>query len=245
MNQLEKITRNLEHLISERELEERLREDRPLRIKLGIDPTRPDLTLGHMVVFNKLRDFQELGHQAVLIIGDFTTLVGDPSGRSSERPIVTKEEVERNSKTYLKQAFKVLDENKTIVRRNSEWFTGMNFESALDLARKMTVARMLERDDFSNRYTNRNPISIVEFLYPLLQGYDSIMVKSDIEIGGTDQLFNLLVGRTLQKEAGMAPQIVLTTPLLVGLDGVMKMSKTRLFVSKKLLTIRVIDYELL
>lgn len=226
MNQLEKITRNLEHLISERELEERLREDRPLRIKLGIDPTRPDLTLGHMVVFNKLRDFQELGHQAVLIIGDFTTLVGDPSGRSSERPIVTKEEVERNSKTYLKQAFKVLDENKTIVRRNSEWFTGMNFESALDLARKMTVARMLERDDFSKRYTNRNPISIVEFLYPLLQGYDSIMVKSDIEIGGTDQLFNLLVGRTLQKEAGMAPQIVLTTPLLVGLDGVMKMSKS-------------------
>lgn len=226
MNQLEKITRNLEHLISERELEDRLRENRPLRIKLGIDPTRPDLTLGHMVVFNKLRDFQELGHQAVLIIGDFTTLVGDPSGRSSERPIVTKEEVEQNSKTYLKQAFKILDQDRTIIRKNSEWFTDMNFESALNLARKMTVARMLERDDFSKRYTNRNPISIVEFLYPLLQGYDSIMVESDVEIGGTDQLFNLLVGRTLQKEAGMVPQIVLTTPLLVGLDGVMKMSKS-------------------
>ncbi len=223
---LAKIKRNLEHLISEEELSARLRENRPLRIKLGIDPTRPDLTLGHMVVFNKLRDFQELGHQAVLIIGDFTTLVGDPSGRSTERPVVTKEEVEENAETYLEQAFKVLDEEKTTIRRNSEWFSGMSFAGALDLARKMTVARMLERDDFSNRYSANNPISIVEFLYPLLQGYDSLMVEADVEIGGTDQLFNLLVGRTLQKEAGRLPQIVVTTPLLVGLDGFKKMSKS-------------------
>lgn len=197
-----------------------------MRVKLGVDPTRPDLTFGHLVVFNKLRQFQDLGHQAVLIIGDFTTRIGDPSGRSSTRPVLTIDEIESNAETYLEQAFRILDADKTEVRRNSEWFSNMSFADCLDLSRKMTVARMLERDDFSKRHKENTPISIVEFLYPLIQGYDSLMIEADVELGGTDQLFNMLVGRALQKDGGQPEQAVITMPLLVGLDGAKKMSKS-------------------
>ena len=224
--QLEILKRNKAHLIDETALLDRLKEGRSLRIKFGVDPTRPDLTFGHLVVFNKLRAFQDLGHEAILLIGDYTTLIGDPSGRSSTRPVLTREEISQNTKTYLDQAFKVLDKSKTVVRYNSEWFDKMRFEDTLHLARKMTVAQMLERDDFSKRYASGSPISIVEFLYPLLQGHDSVVLKADVELGGDDQLFNLLVGRVLQKEAGQKEQIVLTLPLLVGLDGEKKMSKS-------------------
>jgi tyrosyl-tRNA synthetase len=227
MPDLAALQRHTEQFISADELRARLGAKRPLRVKLGVDPTRPDLTFGHMVVFNKLRQFQELGHQAVLIIGDFTAMIGDPSGRSSTRPVLSEAEVESNAKTYLDQAFKILDRHKTEVRRNSEWFGKMSLADCLGLARKMTVARMLERDDFSKRYADNAPISIVEFLYPLIQGHDSVMIKSDVELGGSDQLFNMLVGRVLQKEAGQPEQIVICTPLLVGLDGVKKMSKSQ------------------
>ena len=220
------LQRHTEHFISAGELRERIATGRPLRVKLGVDPTRPDLTFGHMVVFNKLRQFQDLGHQAVLIIGDYTAMIGDPSGRSSTRPVLSEAEVQTNAKTYLDQAFKILDRAKTEVRYNSEWFNKMTLGDALGLARKMTVARMLERDDFSKRYAANSPISIVEFLYPLIQGHDSVMIKSDVELGGSDQLFNNLVGRALQKEAGQPEQIVICSPLLVGLDGVKKMSKS-------------------
>ncbi len=217
---------NAETIIGVEELEKKLQTGQKLKVKLGIDPTRPDLTFGHMVVFNKLRQFQDLGHEAILLIGDYTTIIGDPSGRSETRPILTKEQIENNASTYLDQAFKVLDKQKTIVRRNSEWFSSMRFEDALNLARHMTVARMLERNDFNKRYLSNTPISIVEFLYPLLQGYDSIQLNADVELGGSDQLFNLLVGRTLQKEFGQDEQTVITMPLLVGLDGNRKMSKS-------------------
>ena len=227
MSRIDTIRTNTDTIIGEDELLGRLNSEQSLRVKLGVDPTRPDLTFGHLVVFNKLRQFQDLGHKAILIIGDFTTLIGDPSGRSSTRPILTKEEIAENAKTYLHQAFKILDEDKTEVRFNSEWFDAMGFEDCLKLARKMTVARMLERDDFSKRYANNAPISIVEFLYPLIQGYDSLMLDADIEIGGTDQLFNMLVGRALQKEASKQEQAVITMPLLVGLDGTKKMSKSQ------------------
>ena len=227
MDALAHITRNTDTIIGKESLKERLETGRPLRVKLGVDPTRPDLTFGHMVVFNKLRQFQDLGHEAILIIGDYTTLIGDPSGRSSMRPVLTREAIEENSRTYLDQAFKILNKDKTTVFRNSEWFEKMRFEDALALSRKMTVAQMLERDDFQKRYASNAPISIVEFLYPLLQGYDSVKIKADIELGGTDQLFNLLVGRTLQKDAEQPEQIVITMPLLVGLDGVKKMSKSQ------------------
>ncbi len=226
-NAVEEIKRNTLALISEEEMAERLKENRPLRIKLGVDPTRPDLTFGHMVVFNKLRQFQDLGHEAILIIGDFTTLIGDPSGRSDTRPVLTKKEIDENARTYTEQAFKVLDKSKTTVRFNSEWFAKMNFEDCLALAREVTVARMLERDDFAKRYADKTPISIIEFLYPLVQGYDSVMIESDAEMGGNDQLFNMLVGRVLQKNRRQKEQIVLTLPLLVGLDGVKKMSKSQ------------------
>lgn len=222
----ESLKATIDTLIGEDSLTKRLAEGKPLNVKLGVDPTRADLTFGHLVVFNKLRQFQDFGHQAVLIIGDFTTLIGDPSGRSNTRPVLTKEEIKENAETYLKQAFMVLKEDQTKVYYNSEWFGKMGFEDALSLARKMTVARMLERDDFQKRYTANSPISIVEFLYPLLQGYDSLMVEADIELGGTDQLFNLLVGRHLQKEAGLPEQAVMTLPLLIGLDGSHKMSKS-------------------
>lgn len=223
---IQTILNNTDTLIGQESLEEKLKSGRPLRIKLGVDPTRPDLTFGHLVVFNKLRQFQELGHEANLIIGDFTTLIGDPSGRSSTRPVLTKDEIKENAKTYLDQAFKILDKNKTKVHYNSDWFGKMGFEDCLQLARKMTVARMLERDDFSKRFASTAPISIIEFLYPLIQGYDSLILDADVEIGGTDQLFNMLVGRTLQKDAGKSEQAVITMPLLVGLDGTKKMSKS-------------------
>ncbi len=226
MQAIEIIKRGTDSIIGLEELEEKLKESRPLRIKLGVDPTRPDLTFGHAVVFNKLKEFQDLGHQAILLIGDYTATIGDPSGRSSTRPVLTVDEVEKNAKTYLEQVFKILDPKKTQIRRNSEWFNKMTFADALSLSRKMTVARMLERDDFAKRFESNTPISIVEFLYPLVQGYDSVMLEADVELGGTDQLFNLLVGRALQRDMGQAEQVVICMPLLVGLDGVKKMSKS-------------------
>lgn len=227
MKAIEVIKQNADSLYGEEQLMERLNAGKSLKVKLGVDPTRPDLTFGHMVVFNKLRQFQDLGHQAILIIGDFTTLIGDPSGRSSTRPVLSREEIRANADTYVEQAYRILDPSRTTVRFNSEWFSEMGFEDCLALARKMTVARMLERDDFHKRYQANTPISIIEFLYPLVQGYDSIMVGSDVELGGTDQTFNCLVGRQLQKDAGQPEQAVLTLPLLVGTDGVKKMSKSQ------------------
>ena len=224
--QLKVMKSRTEKFIGEAEILKRLEGGKTLRVKLGVDPTRPDLTFGHMVVFNKLRQFQELGHQAVLIIGDYTTRIGDPTGKSETRPVLSEQEIEENAKTYLEQAFKILDPKKTEVRRNSEWFGNMTFLDALQLSRRMTVAQMLARDDFAKRHASNTPISIVEFLYPLLQGYDSVMLKADIEIGGSDQLFNMLVGRDLQEQEGQPPQAVLGMPLLVGLDGEKKMSKS-------------------
>lgn len=226
MNAIDIIKQNADQLYGEESLVERLASGKRLNVKLGVDPTRPDLTFGHMVVFNKLRQFQDLGHHATLIIGDFTTRIGDPSGRSSTRPVLSNEEIKANADTYVEQAYRILDPEKTTVRYNSEWFDKMSFDDCLRLARKMTVARMLERDDFSKRYQSNTPISIIEFLYPLVQGYDSLMIESDVELGGTDQTFNCLVGRQLQKEAGKPEQAVLTLPLLVGTDGVRKMSKS-------------------
>lgn len=198
----------------------------PLRIKLGADPSAPDLHLGHCVVLNKLRDFQDCGHTVVFIIGDFTGMIGDPSGKSATRPQLSKEQVLENAKSYQDQMFKILDPARTEVRFNSEWFGPMGFEQVIRLSAQVTVAQLLARDDFSKRYTANQPISLVEFLYPLVQAYDSVMVRADVEIGGTDQLFNLLLGREIQKAHGQEPQIVLTMPLLEGLDGVNKMSKS-------------------
>ncbi len=226
MSRLDIINQNAENVIGGEELLERIRAGKKLRVKLGVDPTRPDLTFGHMVVFNKMRQFQDMGHDCILLIGDYTATIGDPSGRNDTRPVLTYEEVQANADTYLDQAFKILDEERTLVRYNSEWFSEMNFGDCLNLARKMTVARMLERDDFSKRYNSNAPISLVEFLYPLVQGYDSVMLKADVELGGSDQLFNMLVGRALQKDAGQPEQAVITMPLLIGLDGVKKMSKS-------------------
>lgn len=217
---------NAEVIIGKEGLLESIKSGQTLKIKFGVDPTRPDLTFGHLVVFNKLRQFQDAGHQAILLIGDYTARIGDPSGRSDLRPELSEAEVEKNASTYLEQAFKVLDKKKTVVRRNSEWFGKMSFGDALSLTRSMTVARMLERDDFEKRYKCNQPISMVEFMYPLIQGYDSIVLESDLELGGSDQLFNMLVGRNLQKEQGSSAQAVLTMPLLVGLDGSRKMSKS-------------------
>ena len=227
MNPIDVIRQNAEAIYGEEQLLEKLKAGKRLKVKLGVDPTRPDLTFGHMVVFNKLRQFQDLGHEAILIIGDFTTLIGDPSGRSSTRPVLTEEEIRENARTYVEQAYHILDRDKTTVRFNSEWFNAMSFKDCLALSRKMTVARMLERDDFSKRYASNTPISIIEFLYPLVQGFDSVMIDADVELGGTDQTFNCLVGRQLQKEAGKSEQAVLTLPLLVGTDGVKKMSKSQ------------------
>lgn len=226
MKEIEDFLRNTDTLIGGEALAGRIREGRRLKVKLGVDPTRPDLTFGHLVVFNKLRQFQDAGHEAILIIGDYTAMIGDPSGRSSTRPVLTSDDVRTHAETYLDQAFKILDRAKTQVRYNSEWFGKMAFADCLELSRKMTVARMLERDDFAKRYRENTPISIVEFLYPLIQGYDSLILESDVELGGTDQLFNMLVGRALQKEAGQPEQAVMTMPLLVGLDGERKMSKS-------------------
>ena len=221
-----KLLENAEVIIGQDELLDNLKQGRKLKIKFGVDPTRPDLTFGHLVVFNKLRQFQDAGHEAILLIGDYTARIGDPSGRSELRPELTESAVNQNATTYLEQAFKILDESKTVVRRNSEWFGEMSFADALSLTRSMTVARMLERDDFEKRFKSNQPISMVEFMYPLIQGYDSIVLESDVELGGNDQLFNMLVGRNLQKEKGLPPQAVITLPLLVGLDGSKKMSKS-------------------
>ncbi len=217
---------NTEIVIGEEEFAKKISSGQKLKIKFGVDPTRPDLTFGHLVVFNKLKQFQDDGHEAILLIGDYTARIGDPSGRSDLRPELTESEVNENAKTYLEQAFRIIDPDKTTVRKNSEWFTKMDFAEALSLSRKMTVARMLERDDFEKRFKSNQPISMVEFMYPLIQGYDSLVLESDVEIGGSDQLFNMLVGRTLQKDKGVDPQAVLTMPLLIGLDGSKKMSKS-------------------
>jgi tyrosyl-tRNA synthetase len=207
-------------------LEERLGRGRPLRVKLGIDPSRPDLTLGHTVVLRKLHQFQDAGHVAVLIVGDFTGRIGDPSGSSDTRPMLTAEQTEENATTYLEQAGLVIDVQRAEIHRNSEWLGGLDAAAMTRLASVATVAQMLERDDFKERYAGGKPISVVEFLYPLLQGYDSVAVRADVELGGTDQTFNLLMGREVQRAYGQEPQVVLTTPLIEGLDGVRKMSKS-------------------
>jgi tyrosyl-tRNA synthetase len=228
--QLEQIRRGSEEIISEEELLKKLRKsyetNTPLRIKAGFDPTAPDLHLGHTVLIQKLKHFQDLGHQVIFLIGDFTGMIGDPTGKSETRKALTKEAVLRNAETYKEQVFKILDPAKTEVAFNSTWMEKMSSADIIKLASQYTVARMLERDDFSKRYTGGKPISIHEFLYPLVQGYDSVALKSDVELGGTDQKFNLLVGRDLQRGAGMEPQIALTMPILEGLDGVQKMSKS-------------------
>lgn len=223
---LAEIKRGAEEILVEDELVEKLKLDRPLIVKLGADPTAPDIHLGHTVILTKLRQFQQLGHQVVFLIGDFTGMVGDPTGKNSTRPPLTKEQVLANADTYKEQVFKILDPEKTKVVFNSEWLAELGAEGMIRLAAKQTVARMLERDDFKKRYTGGQPIAIHEFMYPLLQGYDSVALNADIELGGTDQKFNLLMGRELQKDAGQKPQVVLTMPLLEGLDGVKKMSKS-------------------
>ena len=207
-------------------LREALKLGRPLRVKLGIDPTAPDIHLGHTVVLTKMRQFQDLGHQAVLIIGDFTALIGDPSGRSATRPPLTEAEVEANARTYQEQVFKILDRERTEVHRNATWLRALRMEDVIRLAGRMTVARMLERDDFKNRYQQQVPIGMHELLYPLMQGYDSVAIRADVELGGTDQTFNLLVGRDLQRDAGQGGQIAMVLPLLEGTDGTNKMSKS-------------------
>src|SRR5215471_61321 len=223
---LELIGRGAEEIIKREDLEARLKLGRPLRVKAGFDPTAPDLHLGHTVLLNKMRQFQDLGHQVIFLIGDFTGMIGDPSGKNVTRKPLTREDVLANAETYAAQVYKVLDREKTELRFNSEWFGKMDAADMIKLAAKHTVARMLERDDFDKRYKGGQPIAIHEFLYPLVQGYDSVALKCDVELGGTDQKFNLLVGRQLQEEAGQPPQIVLTMPLLEGTDGVNKMSKS-------------------
>lgn len=209
-----------------KKLEKSIKENKPLNIKLGCDPSRPDLHIGHSVVLRKLAQFQQLGHQAILIIGDFTGMIGDPSGRNSTRPALSLEETKINGRTYFEQASKILDKEQTRMVYNSEWLSKMTFEDIIKLSSKFTVARMLERDDFTKRYKNGEPISIHEFLYPLAQAMDSVAISADVELGGTDQKFNLLVGRDIQREFGMEPQVIITMPLLVGTDGVDKMSKS-------------------
>lgn len=220
------ISRGAEELLKVEELREKLASGRPLRVKAGFDPTAPDLHLGHTVLLNKLRQFQDLGHQVIFLIGDFTGMIGDPTGKSATRKPLTREDVLANAKTYESQVFKVLDRSKTEVRFNSEWFGKMGAADMIRLAGQHTVARMLERDDFAKRYAAQQSISIHEFLYPLVQGYDSVALEADVELGGTDQKFNLLMGRGLQEHHGQKPQVVLTMPLLEGLDGVNKMSKS-------------------
>jgi len=220
------IKRGCEELLIEQELIEKLKKGIPLRIKAGFDPTAPDLHLGHTVLINKLRHFQDLGHQILFLIGDFTGMIGDPTGKSATRPPLTKKQVIENAQSYASQVFKILDKDKTEIVFNSSWLTDLGAAGMLKLASSLTVARMLERDDFSKRFKGNQPIAIHEFMYPLLQGYDSVALKADVELGGTDQKFNLLMGRELQKQAGQSQQCVLTMPLLEGLDGVNKMSKS-------------------
>jgi tyrosyl-tRNA synthetase len=219
------LTRNAVDALPQGELERQLSKGTPLRVKLGVDPTTPDIHLGHTVVLRKLREFQDLGHTVVLIVGDYTGRVGDPSGRSAARPFVDGDEIDRNAETYQEQAFKVLDRDRTEVRRNGEWLD-MPMEDLFRLARTSTVAQILERDDFAKRYAAGEPISILELLYPLLQGYDSVAIRSDVELGGTDQKFNILLAREIQKAYGVEPQSVMTMPILPGIDGVQKMSKS-------------------
>ena len=223
---LSTIARGADEIIKREELVERLKEGRPLRVKAGFDPTAPDLHLGHTVLLNKMRQFQDLGHQVIFLIGDFTGMIGDPTGKNVTRKPLTREDVLANAETYAEQVYKVLDREKTELRFNSEWFDKMSAADMIRLAAQHTVARMLERDDFTKRYAAQQPIAIHEFMYPLTQGYDSVALKADIELGGTDQKFNLLMGRSLQEHYGQPPQIVLTMPLLEGLDGVNKMSKS-------------------
>ena len=228
--QLDLITRGTVEVIQQRELEDRLKlslkEGRPLRVKAGFDPTAPDLHLGHIVLIQKLRHFQELGHEAIFLIGDFTGMIGDPTGVSETRKVLSKEQVLANAKTYERQIFKTLDAEKTCVEFNSRWMQDMRAQDVIELCSHYNLARMLERDDFSKRYREQKPIGVHEFLYPLVQGYDSVALKADVELGGTDQTFNLLVGRDLQRNWGQVPQIVITVPLLEGTDGVRKMSKS-------------------
>ncbi|OGO93817.1 MAG: tyrosine--tRNA ligase [Coxiella sp. RIFCSPHIGHO2_12_FULL_42_15] len=225
-DQLAEIRHGTAEIISEKELQERLESGKKLRIKLGMDPTAPDIHLGHTVVLNKLRHFQNLGHHVLFLVGDFTAMIGDPTGKSVTRKALSAEEIMHNAKTYETQAFKILDPEKTEIMFNSQWGNALSGVDLIRLASTYTVARMLERDDFNRRYTNNQPIAIHEFLYPLLQGYDSVVMKADVELGGTDQKFNLLVGRELQKHYGQRPQCIITMPLLEGLDGIQKMSKS-------------------
>lgn len=224
--QLRLIQRGTQDIISEDDLLKKLQENRPLKIKAGFDPTAPDLHLGHTVLINKLKTFQDLGHEIYFLIGDYTAMIGDPTGKSATRPPLSREQVEANAKTYQEQVFKILDPNKTKVVFNSQWFNARTAADLIQLASQQTVARMLERDDFAKRYQAQQPIAIHEFLYPLVQGYDSIALEADVELGGTDQTFNLLMGRTLQGRYGQTPQVCITVPILEGLDGVKKMSKS-------------------
>lgn len=228
---IEALGRNAETLIPEEDLARKLerfyREGKPLRVKLGIDPSAPHLTLGHAVVLRKLRQFQDLGHTAVLVVGDFTRRIGDPSGRAKTRPPMSPEEIQRNMASYKEQAYKILDPDRTEVRYNSEWLGKLTFEDVIHLTAKYTVARMLERDDFKRRFEEGIPITIMEFLYPLAQAYDSVAIEADVELGGSDQRFNLLIGREIQREYGQEPQVILTMPLLIGTDGVHAMSQSR------------------
>ena len=226
MKELELIKRKSVQIISEEDLEKKLKSGKKLTIKLGADPSRPDLHLGHTVVLRALKNFQDMGHEVVFIIGDYTAMIGDPSGKSKTRPALTYEQAHSAGETYFKQVTKILDPEKTKIVFNSEWLQKLNLKDVLELASKYTVARMLERDDFKNRYENNLPLSMHEMFYPLMQGYDSVAIKADIEIGGTDQTFNLLVGRELQRNYDQEPQVVITFPLLVGLDGKEKMSKS-------------------
>ena len=224
--QLHIIKSGVDTVVPESLLLEKLKREQKLNVKLGVDPTAPDIHLGHAVPLRKLRQFQELGHHVTLIIGDGTALIGDPSGRNSTRPQLTREQIDANAKTYVDQAFKILDPEKTTLRYNSEWILDLDMEGLLKLLSNFTVARILERDDFHNRYTGGLPISLHEFLYPVMQAYDSVVIKADVELGGSDQLFNLLAGRELMEKLGMEPQVALTLPLLEGTDGVQKMSKS-------------------
>jgi tyrosyl-tRNA synthetase len=226
-HQLAVFKRGADELLVESEVEQKLARGTPLRIKLGLDPTAPDIHLGHTVVLNKMRQMQDLGHQVIFLIGDFTSMIGDPSGRNSMRPPLSREEIEANAETYHAQASKVLDPSRTEIRYNSEWSEPLGAAGMIKLAAKYTVARMLEREDFAKRFRGNQPIAVHEFLYPLMQGYDSVALKADIELGGTDQKFNLLVGRELQRHYGQEPQCILTMPLLEGLDGIEKMSKSK------------------
>lgn len=224
--QLEFLKRGVVEIYSQEDLLKKLAQARPLRIKLGMDPTAPDLHFGHTVVLNKLRHFQDLGHEVLFLIGDYTARIGDPSGKNATRPPLTETEVKANAQTYAKQVFKILDKNKTKIVFNSDWFDKMSAGDMIQLASQITVSRMLERDDFSKRYNSQTPIAIHEFLYPLVQGYDSIAMDADVELGGTDQTFNVLMGRTLQARYGKEPQVCITMPILEGLDSVQKMSKS-------------------